>query len=437
MTQTPRQMRARARQEAESAQAQVEPPPNRRRAPRRPSRPPGLSRSALLAGMIVVFVLGLFAAPFAQYYLGPRLAELSGIADLAAGRGDVADFSRLRVIEQRTEQLSNEIDSVARAERGTDPRVVALENELALLRDDIKGLSALTERTTSLENSTADLAALDARLESLETQQARRPDDEIAAISDRLTSVDETLAAVRAESAQLAETVDTLQAKLAQDLKNAIALVENRLAAVEQARGQEIALEGTVEALGSRTTALEAALDRSVGRSALVVSLSSLRSAAQSGRPFATELQTVRALSVSLDAPQLNEPLNRLSGVAETGLPTLVGLQRAFTTLAGRASRGPRSDDDTWVDHTVSRVTSLVTIRRTGDITGSSAEAIVARAEGLLQNGDLDGAVAEVGNLAGQSVEVDGWLARARLRLNAEQALDDLSAVVLAIGGAG
>jgi len=85
----------------------------------------------------------------------------------------------------------------------------------------------------------------------------------------------------------------------------------------------------------------------------------------------------------------------------------------------------------------VSRVTSLVTIRRTGDITGSSAEAIVARAEGLLQNGDLDGAVAEVGNLAGQSVEVDGWLARARLRLNAEQALDDLSAVVLAIGGAG
>jgi len=436
MTQTPRQMRARARQQAEAPPAQAERPARRRRPSQRPPRRPGLSRSALLAGLIVVFVAGLFAAPFAQYYLGPRLAELSGITDLAAGRGDPVDFSRLRDIEQRTQQLSNEIQSVARADRPDDARVAALENEIGLLREDLKGLSALTERTASLESSSAILSTLDARLATLEAQQGDRPDD-IAAISDRLASVDETLAAVRAESAQLVDTIDSLQVKLAHDLKEAIALVEGRLATLEQSRPDEGALEGTVESLQSRTSALEAALDKSVGRSALVVSLGSLRAAAQSGRPFGAELQTVRALSVSLEAPQLIDPLERLSGVAETGVPTLVGLQRSFATLAGRAARGAGADDDTWVGLTVDRVTSLVTVRRTGDLVGDSPEAIVARTEGLLQIGDLNRAVAEADGLAGQSPEVDTWLKRAHVRLDAERALHDLSRLVLSIGGAG
>jgi hypothetical protein len=214
-------------------------------------------------------------------------------------------------------------------------------------------------------------------------------------------------------------------------------LVEERLAALERTRTQDGALEGTVEGLQSRTSALEAALDKSVGRSALVVSLGGLRAAAQSGRPFGTELQTVRALSVSLEAPQLIDPLERLSGIAETGLPTLVGLQRSFGALAGRASRGAGADDDTWVGLTVDRVTSLVTVRRTGQLAGDSAEAIVARTEGLLQEGDLSRAVAEADGLAGQSPEVDAWLQRAHVRLDAERALDDLSRLVLSIGGAG
>jgi hypothetical protein len=438
MTQTPRQMRKRGEQNAESAPRtaeQVQGPARRPRRRRKPVRP-GLSRSALFAGLIVVFAGGLFAAPFAQYYLGPRLAELSGIADLAAGRADPADFSRLRDIEQRTEQLSNVIGSLARdAQRVRDPRVAALENELNLLREEISGLSALTERTASLENNTANLAALEARLANIEAQPSSGPD--VAAVGDRLTSVDETLAAVRDESTQLAATVDALQIKLAEDLKAALALVEDRLVALEQSRPGDPALTETVEALQSRTGALESALDRSVGRAALVASLSTLRATAQSGRPFNTELQTVRALSVTMQVPRLVDPLDRLAVLAETGLPTLVGLQRSFSTLAGRAAQGAPSGDETWVGQTLNRVTSLVTVRRTGEIVGQSAEAVVARTERFLEEGDLARAVAEASILAGQSVEVDGWLSRAQRRLDAERALDDLGTQVLAISGAG
>ena len=430
-------MRSRGEQGAKPAPraAKQEPAPSRPRRRRAPVRP-GLSRSALFAGLIIVFAAGVFAAPFAQYYLGPRLAELSGIADLAAGRPDNVDFSRVRELERRTEQLSSVIGSVAReAQQAPGPRVAVLERELGLLREEITGLSALTERTASLENNTANFAALEARLAEIEAQSSSNP--EAAAVNERLASVDETLAAVRDESAQLAATVDALQTKLAEDLKAALALVEDRLAAVEQEKTGDTQLTDIVASLQSRTGALESALDRSVGRAALVASLSTLRATAQSGRPFNTELQTVRALSVTLQAPQLIGPFDRLAALAETGLPTMLVLQRSFSALAGRAAQGAPTGDETWVGQTLNRVTSLVTVRRTGEIAGPSAEAVVARTERFLEEGDLERAVAEAATLAGQSVEVDGWLGRAQSRLDAERALDDLGTQVLRISGAG
>jgi hypothetical protein len=303
------------------------------------------------------------------------------------------------------------------------------------LREEISGLSTLTERTASLENSTTNLAALEARLADIEGQPS--PGADATVVQDRLTRVGETLAAVRDESAQLAATVDALQAKLVEDLKVALALVEDRLAGLEQTRPGESGLVGTVKSLELRTGALESAIDKSVGRSALVASLSTLRFSAQSGRPFNVELQTVRALSLTLQASQLIDPLDRLAVLAEAGLPTLVGLQRSFISLAGRAARGAPSGDETWVHQTLNRVTSLVTVRRTGEIAGQSAEAVVARTERFLEEGDLARAVVEASVLTGQSVEIDGWLGRAQRRLDAELALDDLSTQAVAIGGAG
>jgi hypothetical protein len=428
MTQTPRQMRERREAAAKSV-------PHKAGQPPAPARG-GLSRSALFTGLIMVFAMGVFAAPFAQYYLGPRLAELSGITDLAAARPEPADFSRLRDIEKRTEQLGSVIDSLVRdAKSDSDPRVAKLENELSLLRGEISDLSTLTERTASLEKNTTNLAALEARLADIEAQPSSGTNATVG--QDRLTSVDEMLVAVRQESAQLAATVDALQTKLAEDLKAATAFVEDRLAALERTRPGDSGLVGTVKSLELRAGALESALDQSVGRSALVASLSTLRISAQSGRPFNVELQTVRALSLTLQASQLIDPLDRLAVLAEAGLPTLVGLQRSFTSLAGRAAQGALSGDRTWVGQTLSRVTSLVTVRRIGEVAGQSAEAVVARTERFLEDGDLARAVDEASTLVGQSVEIDGWLIRAQRRLDAELALDDLSAQALAIGRAG
>ena len=163
MTQTPRQMRERRETAVKLASHNAEQTPVTART--------GISHSAFFTGLIVVFTMGVFGAPFAQYYLGPRLAELSGISDLAASRTEPPDFSQLRDIEQRTEELGSIIDSIVRdAKSDFDPRVTKLENELSLLREEISGLSALTDRIASLENNTPNLTALEARFADIEAQ---------------------------------------------------------------------------------------------------------------------------------------------------------------------------------------------------------------------------------------------------------------------------
>lgn len=435
MTQTPRQMRKHAGEGPADTDAARKP---RGRGPTGGQRR-GPSRAALFAAMIVVFVAGLFAAPFAQYYLGPRLAELSGIAELAAGGSDVADFNRLRAVEARTDELGRELQSIGQtADDGSGARIGALENELGLLRQDLASLTELTERTAALESSAASLAALDSRLAGLEARPLDTAGDDIAGVNARLADVDTALEAVRGESERLAATVDALQLKLAEDVKSALALVDSRLAAVDQSRGVDRALAETVDDLQARTSVLEGAVDRSEGRMALAAAIGALRGAAERGRPFEAELQTVRALMTEhRSLQQLDGPIETLARSAGTGLPSLVGLQRSFAVLAGRAARPASTGDAGWIGQTLNRVGSLVTVRRTGEISGQSPEAVVARAEVRLQAGDLAGAVAEMTTLEGQLPENDAWLARARLRLAAERALDALNAGLVAIGGAG
>ena len=197
------------------------------------------------------------------------------------------------------------------------------------------------------------------------------------------------------------------------------------------------ALAETVDALQTRTGALEVAVERSAGRAALAAAIGALRGTAERGRPFEAELQTVRALAIAHPSSSLDGPIETLSLSAGTGLPSMVGLQRSLAVLAGRAARQAPTRDAGWVGQTLDRVGSLVTVRRTGDISGQSPEAVVARAEVRLQEGDLAGAVAEMTALEGQMPANDAWLVRARLLLTAERALDALNAGLAAIGGAG
>ena len=85
-----------------------------------------------------------------------------------------------------------------------------------------------------------------------------------------------------------------------------------------------------------------------------------------------------------------------------------------------------------WAGRTYAFVMSLVMIRPLGEREGLDAPSRVARAQMRLEEGDLDAAVKELGELEDAAAKAAApWLSDARARLAAEQALAQLSATLM------
>ena len=194
-------------------------------------------------------------------------------------------------------------------------------------------------------------------------------------------------------------------------------------------------LESKVEQLIARTGEIERRVGARERRApaldppALLLAVGPLRSALRGSGPFDAELTAVRAIAGS-DADAV-AAVEMLAPRAALGVPTIAALRAHFSAVAVRAVRaGDIPDEKSWiVDWIVSPVTKLVTVRSVGDAPGGSIDAIIARAEARLLDGDLTAAVAEVDRLEGPAAkETDDWLADARARLAAERALVALEA---------
>ena len=109
---------------------------------------------------------------------------------------------------------------------------------------------------------------------------------------------------------------------------------------------------------------------------------------------------------------------------ARRGVPTVAVLAAQFDERAGAVVRAASRDEQSgWVSQTLDRVSSVVTVRRVGDVAGSSVEARVARAELRVSAGDLAAAVDELGELEGGAGEAAGpWISAARARLSVDRA---------------
>jgi hypothetical protein len=211
-------------------------------------------------------------------------------------------------------------------------------------------------------------------------------------------------------------------------------------------------METTITALTDRVAGLESRLARaemSDERSwALVVAGAGLRAALRGSTPFAAELEAFRGTLAGLHATDgadgaLNTALAALEVYASEGIPDMKTLILELDALVprivaadnGEDSAMTETEEKNWVKTLRQRMAALVTIRRTGSgLAGSSAEAVVARAEVALETGNLAAAASELETLQGRPGGlVASWLAGARARLAAEQSLTEISRRVTAI----
>lgn len=322
---------------------------------------------ALLAGGAVAAVLGFGVARFAV----PDGWPLAATGPLEA-----------RLTEQRAALSALQADL---ASRPAEDRVAALETALIETRSRLaevalaQGANPLEPRVSALEAGLADFAA--------------QPTVE-AGVSAALAGFANDLAGLRAE-------LDAQKAVGAADTQNAEAV-----AAAAQARMAEVK---------AQAAALKAEADATAA-------LAQVQAAVASGAPFGAALAALQAAGQEIP-PALS--------AAADGLPTLAALQAGFPEAA-RAALDAALRADMGTSLTQRMTAFLRTQTGARSLTpreGTDPDAVLSRAEAALNDGDLTGALTEIGALPPEAkAALADWQALAERRLAATDALAALVA---------
>ena len=286
------------------------------------------------------------------------------------------------------------------------------------------------------------LAALDGRLATIEAQPAAASLPENLATADDLRRVEGEIAALSGgadATANLAAELKDLDARLA-------ALGDNAIAGAEAATATALGgLSGEVAAIEASLEEIRAAIDdlkaRNADQDALLWSaVGALRDAMRYAGPFSEQLADVSRLAG--ERAEFLEALAELKPLAASGVASLGELQREFPATAREiVAAGYGDGDDGVLGDVLNRVSQVVTVRPVGEVDkdDTSPGAIVARAEGLLDQGDLAAALEELKGLPeGAGKAADTWSQRAQQRIAADAAITRLNGLLagqLATGG--
>ncbi|MFS8045329.1 COG4223 family protein [Rhizobium sp. BR 314] len=128
---------------------------------------------------------------------------------------------------------------------------------------------------------------------------------------------------------------------------------------------------------------------------ARAIAAAALKAAIDRGGPFRPELDTFA--NVASDDPAVAA----LKNFAQTGVPSRADLIRQVTDVATAIVATTQNNDpnQSWTDRLMSGAKSLVQVRPVGNVPGDGVDAIAARFEDKVKNGDLPGAVNEWNSL--------------------------------------
>ncbi len=333
--------------------------------------------------------------------------------------------------KQQISSLSSKIDAVSGDEK-LSGRVQELEKTLA-------DLTVLGTSNEGKKNQLAQVTAIATKLNKIEErvnteiltiktefkQSLRREVEQVSkAIAEQETL--SQLEGVKLKTDTLGKKVASLDAqssKLVTDLDR----LKTTLTTVEGASISTTKLGTELAPLRSALTEIdekialfskrEAEALASARRSALAIAFANLKRGMDRGDGFSSELQTVKQLA----GADVN--LSSFEGLSETGVPNEQALLDTFPKLAIKAlakSDGQKVDGLGW-DKLVSKARTAFKYRRTGDVKGETAEAVLARMEYKFKDGHVEEALKEAQALEGQAKQVmSPWVKQVEARLFVE-----------------
>lgn len=269
-------------------------------------------------------------------------------------------------------------------------RLDGLAGEFASVKESLSAVS--------VGSSDADLAALNeamAQSEANLSELAASMEEQIAGLGAQISDVEARLALVEARPAGPASPDGSaaMEAQLnafRQQLDDVTADAEARIAEAQERASEIEAAAAAAQAAAERDAAL-----------------SSLKTAMDTGTPFA------ETLAAFPDAP------DNLKSVAAQGVPTLTSLQRTFAAAArtALANSGTVEEEASTGEKIVDFLRRQTNARSLAPLEGESVNAILSRAEAALGNGDLDTVLTELNALpeTARNSMMD-WIGAAEMR---------------------
>lgn len=440
-----------AKSQSAAAARRSKPSPKAKAKPKSGGGRLGWTAALLLLGVIG----GVYAAP----HLQDGLAAL-GLDNVFPGPQTATDQAAL-------EQMGNRLDSLNAEIRALESRAVTagmLERQMAELTprgvppETQQRIARLEERLRETQQTLQALGQEDvgeaaAQLRAAQAESLSDVRDRLTALEDRLAAMDEgltTLQEGQGTQQRLATRVADLEAALearpddpvtrqelkqtAQDLRQIPDAVAGQIDALEQRL-----TEGR-ESLNRRIVALEIEGKRDASAPDLTYEIAQLQRTLVAGAPYRGDLSAIAAL-VEQDPLRLSasqSALKRLEAAADQGIATVPELRRQFQDLiaaAEEAAQGPDASGSLW-GRVRSQAESLVKVRPSDASRGAGVDALLARIDDALVDGDVAGAVALVGRLPDAAQQtLKPFNRAAQQRIDSLAAVETLFAVVRASEG--
>ena len=237
---------------------------------------------------------------------------------------------------------------------------------------------------------------VEAMKSSITALKEAKPEVDFGPVNDKIAAIEKKLATVPQPNGLSADADARISA-----LNDEVSGLKTALADQKKAEDEtKAALLLRLEALEKKTS--EPRDDIQV---AVAIASAGLKAAIDRGGPFTAELDTL----AGIDA---NDPaVKELKSFAATGVPSRADLVAQFSDVADRilGAINAGNPNQSLTDRLLSSAFSVVKVRPVGNVEGDTPEAIVARMETKLTNGDLKGADAEWQKLpaAGKQVSAD------------------------------
>lgn len=177
---------------------------------------------------------------------------------------------------------------------------------------------------------------------------------------------------------------------------------------------------------------------KDLGAAAMLLTMNELRGNIGGGQSFESDLKIIQKYAKG--DPEMEAALKRVAPYARSGVLSSDTLKKEFRNIAADIVMAKLQGEDASVRQRVlDRLSKYAKMRKIDDIEGNTVDATVARAELMLDQGDVKGAIKELQTLEGAPADTAApWVEQAQGHVAADESSQVLMQTVLQyLGGSG